>query len=164
MWILFTVPCPTPDGQTAEDLYRKRVDGISPAMQASARELGCVFHRAWYAAAGSAFYAMACWKTAEGANEFFRQWDIADEPGRWPSVWRATSGSFRNREPRRPDLTAGERAHGRGGGTVGADAAGIFRFRRSDFVRSREGPLPLPESRALSVRPRSDRPGGDADA
>jgi hypothetical protein len=49
MWVLFMVPCPTPDGQTAEDLYRKRIDWISPEMQASARELGCRFHRAWHA-------------------------------------------------------------------------------------------------------------------
>lgn len=29
MWILFAAPCPTPDGQTAEDLYRKRLTGIN---------------------------------------------------------------------------------------------------------------------------------------
>ena len=40
MWILFVVPCPTPDGRTAEDLYRKRLTRITPEMQASARELG----------------------------------------------------------------------------------------------------------------------------
>ncbi len=81
MWILFTAPCPTPDGQTAEDLYRKRLDWITPEMQASARELGCRFHRAWFAKDGSAFYAVACWETREGATEFFERWDIRDEPG-----------------------------------------------------------------------------------
>jgi hypothetical protein len=81
MWILFIVPSPTPDGQTAEDLYRKRLERISPEMQASARELGCRFHRAWYAADGSAFYAMANWKSREGASAFFQRWNIADEPG-----------------------------------------------------------------------------------
>ena len=81
MWVLFTVPCPTPDGQTAEDLYRKRLTWISPGMQASAREHGCRFHRAWYAEDGSAFYAVANWETREGASAFFREWDIRDEPG-----------------------------------------------------------------------------------
>jgi hypothetical protein len=81
MWILFIVPSPTPDGQTAEDLYRKRIEWISPEMQSSARELGCKFHRAWYAADGSAFYAIANWDSREGANAFFELWDIADEPG-----------------------------------------------------------------------------------
>ena len=63
MWVLFVVPCPTPDGQTAQDLYGKRVERIGPEMQASARELGCRFHRAWYAADGSAFYAVANWES-----------------------------------------------------------------------------------------------------
>jgi hypothetical protein len=81
MWLMFHVPCPTPDGQTAEDLYRKRVVGITPEMQASAREHGCRFHRAWYAQDGSAFYAIAEWVTREGATAFFREWEIEDEPG-----------------------------------------------------------------------------------
>jgi hypothetical protein len=81
MWILFTVPCPTPDGRSAEDLYRKRLTWISPEMQASARGFGCRFHRAWYAADGSAFYALANWETREGAEAFFDRWDIDDEPG-----------------------------------------------------------------------------------
>ena len=81
MWILFMVPCPTPDRQTAEDLYRKRVDGITPEMRDSARQLGCRFHRAWTAADGSAFYALACWETREGASAFFERWGIEDEPG-----------------------------------------------------------------------------------
>ena len=34
MWVLFQVPCPTPDGRTAEDLYQKRVRMISPEMKA----------------------------------------------------------------------------------------------------------------------------------
>ena len=81
MWILFTVPCPTPDGQTAKDLYDKRIPWITPEMQASAVTHGCRFHRAWYAVDGSAFYAIADWESADGANAFFTEWDIADEPG-----------------------------------------------------------------------------------
>ena len=80
MWILFAVPCPTPDGRTARDLYEKRVTGITPAMQASARAKGCHFHRAWYAADESAFYAIAEWETRAGALAFFEEWDIRDEP------------------------------------------------------------------------------------
>jgi hypothetical protein len=81
MWVLFTVPCPTPDGQTAEDLYRKRLTWITDDMRASARELGCRFHRAWYATDGSAFYALANWDSEEGGRTFFERWDIDDEPG-----------------------------------------------------------------------------------
>lgn len=81
MWVLFMVPCPTPDGQTARDLYEKRVRMITPEMQASAIGHGCRFHRAWYARDESAFYALAMWETPEGGNAFYREWDIADEPG-----------------------------------------------------------------------------------
>ena len=81
MWILFTVPSPTPDGQTARSLYEKRIGWISADMQASARRHGCRFHQAWYAEDGSAFYALAQWDTAEGAHAFFEEWDIDDEPG-----------------------------------------------------------------------------------
>lgn len=81
MWILFRVPCPTPDGRTAQDLYDKRVRMITPAMQASAVAHGCVFHQAWYAADGSAFYALANWETTDGAYAFFEEWEIDDEPG-----------------------------------------------------------------------------------
>ena len=81
MWLLFNVPCPTPDGQSARDLYMKRVDGISSAMKESAKSHGCRFHRAWYAEDGSAFWALANWETAEGANRFFTEWNIEDEPG-----------------------------------------------------------------------------------
>ena len=81
MWVLFTVPCPTPDGQTAKDLYDKRIPWITPEMQASAVSHGCRFHRAWYAADGSAFYAVAEWESADGANAFFDEWEIDDEPG-----------------------------------------------------------------------------------
>jgi hypothetical protein len=81
MWVIFRVPCPTPDGQTALDLYEKRVRGITPAMQESARSHGCRSHRAWYAADGSAFWALAEWETREGANAFFMEWEIEDEPG-----------------------------------------------------------------------------------
>jgi hypothetical protein len=81
MWILFTAPCPTPDGRTARDLYEKRIDWITDEMRASAREHGCRFHRAWHAKDGSAFYALACWDTREGANAFFEAWQIDAEPG-----------------------------------------------------------------------------------
>jgi hypothetical protein len=81
MWVLFTVPCPTPDGRTARDLYERRETWISPEMAASARELGCTFHRAWYAADGSAFYAVACWSSRESARTFFERWSIDAEPG-----------------------------------------------------------------------------------
>ena len=52
-------------------------------MRASAREHGCRFHRAWYAEDGSAFYAVAKWDSSDGANAFFEQWDIRDEPGEY---------------------------------------------------------------------------------
>lgn len=81
MWILFSVPCPTPDGRSAEDLFDKRVRMITADMQASARGYGCRFHQAWYAADGHAFYALAEWESREGAISFFDEWDIADEPG-----------------------------------------------------------------------------------
>lgn len=81
MWVLFHVPCPTSHGQTARDLHEKRVDGISPKMQASARRHGCRFHRAWCADDGSGCWALAEWETPEGANAFFTERNIADEPG-----------------------------------------------------------------------------------
>jgi hypothetical protein len=81
VWVLFSVPCPTPDGRTAVDLVQTRVDRISPEMRASAVSHGCRFHRAFAAEDGSAFYAIACWDTMEGARAFFEEWDIADEPG-----------------------------------------------------------------------------------
>ena len=80
-WYLFTVPAPTPDGRSAEELYRKRLTWITPEMQESARGHGCRFHRAWYARDGSAFYAVAFWETREGAQAFFAEWEIEDEPG-----------------------------------------------------------------------------------
>ena len=86
MWILFTVPCPTLEGQTAHDLYDKRVHWISPGMQDSARSLGCRFHQAWYADDGSAFYALAYWDTREGARTFFAEWQIDEEPGETATV------------------------------------------------------------------------------
>ena len=81
MWVLFKAPCPTPDGQTAQDLYEKRLTWITDDMRASARELGCRFHRAWYAEDGSAFYALANWDSLDAAHTFFERWDITDEPG-----------------------------------------------------------------------------------
>lgn len=81
VWVLFVVPCPTPDGQTARDLYQKRVTGITDEMRADGRARGCEFHRAWYAADGSAFYAVAHWRSREAARGFFERWDIRDEPG-----------------------------------------------------------------------------------
>jgi hypothetical protein len=80
-WVLFRVPTPTPDGQSARDLYLKREVRIEEFMQARARELGCGFHRAWYAADGSAFYAVAFWESIEGAGQFFAEFDIRAEPG-----------------------------------------------------------------------------------
>lgn len=80
-WILFHVPTPTPDGQTAQDLYEKRVRWITDEMRDSARDHGCRFHRAWFTQDGSAFYALAFWEMREGANAFYRQWEIEDEPG-----------------------------------------------------------------------------------
>jgi hypothetical protein len=81
MWVLFMAPSPTPDGQTAQQLYEKRLPWITDDMRASARALGCRFHRAWYAEDGSAFYALANWDSEEGAQAFFDRWDIRDEPG-----------------------------------------------------------------------------------
>jgi hypothetical protein len=81
MWVLFKVPCPTPDGRTARDLYEKRLTWITDDMRASARELGCRFHRAWYAEDVSAFYALANWDSLDAAHTFFERWDITDEPG-----------------------------------------------------------------------------------
>jgi hypothetical protein len=80
MWVLFQVPCPTPDGRTAQDLYQTRVDKISPQMQDSARRHGCRFHQAWHGNDGD-FYALALWDSAEGAHAFFEEWQIDDEPG-----------------------------------------------------------------------------------
>ena len=81
MWILFKVPCPTPDGRTAYDLYERRLNWIHDDMRSSARRHGCQFHRAWYSDDDSTFYALALWDTLEGAREFFKEWDIDDEPG-----------------------------------------------------------------------------------
>jgi hypothetical protein len=81
IWLLFQVPCPTPIGETAQDLLQKRYDLITPEMQESARSLGCRFHRAFAAEDGSAFWAIANWETREGAMDFFELWDIRDEIG-----------------------------------------------------------------------------------
>jgi hypothetical protein len=81
MWLLFHAPEPTPDGRTGRDPYEKRLTWISPEMRASARQHGCRFHQAWYAEDGSGFYALAQRETREGAQAFFREWDINDEPG-----------------------------------------------------------------------------------
>lgn len=81
MWVLFTVPTPTPDGRTAKDLYDARATAITAAMRDSARSHGCRFHRVWYAADGSALYVVGEWETREGANAFYEAWDIAEEPG-----------------------------------------------------------------------------------
>jgi hypothetical protein len=92
VWILFQVPCPTPDGRTARDLYQVREDGISPEMQASAVKHGCRLHRAWFAGDESAFYALANWDTREGASAFFNEWEIEDEPGEVASVLEGDAG------------------------------------------------------------------------
>lgn len=55
-------------------------------MQASAASHGCRFHRAWHAADGSAFYALANWASRGGASSFFDKWQIEDEPGE-VAVW-----------------------------------------------------------------------------
>lgn len=81
MWVLFQVPCPTPEGHTARDLYEKRITGITSDMQKSAIQHGCRFHRAWYAEDGSAFYALAMWEAIDGARSFFEEWAIENEPG-----------------------------------------------------------------------------------
>jgi hypothetical protein len=72
---------PVSGRRRAQDLYDWRVERITPETQASARELGCRFHCAWYAADGARFYAIANWDTREGASAFFQEWDIRDEPG-----------------------------------------------------------------------------------
>jgi len=92
VWILFQVPCPTPDGETAKGLYGKRVTGISPQMQASAEQHGCRFHRAWYTSDGSAFVALAMWETREGASAFFEEWKIEDEPGETATILEGDVG------------------------------------------------------------------------
>lgn len=81
MWILFTVPCPTPDGRSAEELYDQRAEWITPQMQASAAEHGCEFHRVWYARDGSALVVLGRWRSPEGAQAFYDEWQIGDEPG-----------------------------------------------------------------------------------
>jgi hypothetical protein len=81
MWVLFQVPCPTPDGRTARDLYEKRVRLIDSAMQSSAVAHGCRFHRAWYTEDNTMFVALASWETIDGAEAFFEQWDISYEAG-----------------------------------------------------------------------------------
>jgi hypothetical protein len=80
-WVLFRVPTPTPDGRSAQDLYERRLGWITPKMQESATRHGCTFHRAWHAADGSAFYALARWRSADAARAFFREWNIENEPG-----------------------------------------------------------------------------------
>jgi hypothetical protein len=79
--VLFRVPCTTPHGQSAEDLYQKRVRWITDAMRADARAQGCRFHRAWYARDGHAFYAIAIWDSRESARDFDRKRNIAVEAG-----------------------------------------------------------------------------------
>ena len=82
IWYLFHVPTPTPTRrESALELYEKRLTWITDAMRDSARAYGCLFHRAWHAADGSAFYAIACWQTREGARAFFTEWEIDDEEG-----------------------------------------------------------------------------------
>lgn len=85
--ILYRVPCPTPDGRSAHDLYEKRVQGFTDEMRAAARALGCRLHRAWYARDGHALYAIAIWETREGAREFsdlHMKRFVSDEP--WETI------------------------------------------------------------------------------
>ncbi len=86
MWILFRAEAPTVDGQTARSMYDKRLTWITQDMQRSAATHGCRFHRAWYAEDGSAFYALACWESREGAQAFFQEWQIESEPGETATV------------------------------------------------------------------------------
>jgi hypothetical protein len=82
MWMLFYVPCPTPDGHTAENLYQKRRNLLTPELKADAREHGCHFHRIWHAKDGFAFYALVEWESQASAWAFYKKWDMQqDEPG-----------------------------------------------------------------------------------
>ena len=92
MWVLFRVPCPTPDGRTARDLYERRTTWITDAMQASARDNGCRFHRAWYTSDGSEFIALAQWESREGARAFFEEWSIENEPGETATILEGDVG------------------------------------------------------------------------
>lgn len=92
VWMLFHAPCPTPDGRCARDLYEKRLHGITDGMRASAVEHGCTFHRAWHAADGSGFWALACWDTREGARAFYEEWQIEAEPGETATVLEGDVG------------------------------------------------------------------------
>lgn len=79
--VLFRVPCPTPEGATAQDLYEKRVKWFTDEMRADAKAHGCRFHRAWYARDGHAFYAIAIWESREQARAFYANWEIRNESG-----------------------------------------------------------------------------------
>jgi hypothetical protein len=81
MWMLFYVPCPTPDGQTAEQLYRKRVTSLTPEMRADAKAHGCSFHRVWFAKDGSAFYGLAEWASLEQEAAFYKRWNVKHDIG-----------------------------------------------------------------------------------
>ena len=91
-WMMFTVPCPTPSGETADQLLQKRIDGITAEMQASARELGCTFHRAWITSDRSAFVAVACWTTPEGGRTFYERWQIQSEEGETATILEGDVG------------------------------------------------------------------------
>jgi hypothetical protein len=91
-WMMFTVPCPTPSGETADQLLQKRIDGITPEMQASATELGCTFHRAWVTSDRSAFVAVACWTTSEGGRTFYERWQIQSEEGETATILEGDVG------------------------------------------------------------------------
>ena len=91
-WMMFTVPCPTPSGETADELLQKRIDGITPEMKASARELGCTFHRAWVTGDRSAFVAVACWTTSEGGRTFYERWQIESEEGETATILEGDVG------------------------------------------------------------------------
>ena len=91
-WMMFTVPCPTPSGEAADQLLQKRIDGITAEMQASARELGCTFHRAWITSDRSAFVAVACWTTPEGGSTFYERWQIKSEEGETATILEGDVG------------------------------------------------------------------------
>jgi hypothetical protein len=77
-----------------------------PGDAGSAREHGCRFHRAWYAEDGSAFFAIANWKSREGAHAFFEEWEVEDEPGEVAIYLGSRDLSRRRRGARAGSLAA----------------------------------------------------------
>jgi hypothetical protein len=80
MWILFSVPCPTPDGRTAQNLYQARVDRIGPEMQASARGTVAASTGRGTPATARCSTRWRSWRPRTGTGVYW-SWDIQDEPG-----------------------------------------------------------------------------------